>query len=73
MRKFAALSRIFRAMAVLLACVMCALVAYRYCALEWGGRYAGWSAPPATAFLYAIPFAAGIAACILLAKKFRQA
>ena len=58
--------------AALLSNVMCAVVAYNWCALEWGGRYAGYSAPPDTALLYAIPFLVGIAGCVtgaLLCKR----
>jgi len=33
------LSTIFAVLAILLSDVMCAVVAYNYCALEWGGKY----------------------------------
>ena len=36
------LSVLFGALAVLLSDVMCAVVAYNYCNLLWGGRYAGY-------------------------------
>ncbi len=55
------------ALAALLSHSMCAAVAYEYCALEWGGRYAAWSAPAWCAFLLAVPFGLGIAVCALLA------
>ena len=58
--------------AVLLSDCMCAVVAYNYCALLWSGRYAGASAPASTAFLFAIPFAAGILVCLVLAHVFRR-
>lgn len=61
------LSAAFALLAVLLSDVMCAAVAYTYCALQWGGQYAGTSAPASTAFLLAIPYGAGIALCIALA------
>ena len=51
---------------------LCAAVAYEYCALQWGGRYAGWSAPARCAFLLAVPFGLGIAACGLLAWLFHR-
>ena len=54
-------------LAALLSDVMCAVVAYNYCDLLWGGKYAGYSAPASTAFIYAIPFAIGIIVCIALA------
>ncbi len=65
-------SVIFGILAVLLSDVMCAVVAYHYCDLVWGGRYAGYSAPASTAFLLIIPYAAGIAACVALALIFRK-
>lgn len=54
-------------LAALLSDVMCAVVAYIYCDLLWGGKYAGYSAPASTAFIYAVPFAIGIIVCIALA------
>ena len=66
------LSLIFGASAVLLSDIMCAVVAYNYCALVWGGRYAGYGAPPATALLYAVPYLIGIAVCAALALVFRK-
>lgn len=50
------LSTIFAVLAILLSDVMCAVVAYNYCALEWGGKYEAWSAPASTALLLAIPY-----------------
>ena len=41
---------------VLLSDVMCASVAYKYCEFLWGAQYAGYSAPPETAFFMAIPY-----------------
>ncbi len=64
------LARLFAALAVLLSDVMCAAVAYNYCALEWGGRYAGYSAPASVAFLLCIPYGAGIALCAAAAWLF---
>lgn len=57
----------FWVLAVLLSDIMCAVVAYHYCDLLWGGKYAGYSAPASTAFLYAIPFALGSIVSIVLA------
>lgn len=57
-------------LAILLSDMMCAVVAYNYCALQWGGRYACYSAPAWVAFLYAIPYTAGIALCVILARFF---
>ncbi len=61
------LSIVFWVLATLLSDIMCAVVAYNYCDLLWGGKYAGYSAPASTAFIYAIPFALGIIVSIVLA------
>ena len=66
------LARLFAALAVLLSDVMCAAVAYNFCTLEWGGRYAGDSAPASVAFLLCIPYGAGIALCAAAAWLFYQ-
>lgn len=62
-----ALSTVFWILAVLLSDVMCAVVAYNYCDMLWGIKYAGYSAPAKTAFLMAIPYAVGIIVCVVLA------
>ncbi len=61
------LSVVFGALAVLLSDVMCAAVAYNYCALQWNPAT---SFPPYAAFLLAIPYAVGIAVCAALAVIF---
>ena len=66
------LSIVFGLLAVLLSDVMCAVVAYNYCNLTLGVQYAGYSAPASTAFLFAIPYLAGIIICIILALVFRK-
>ena len=66
------LSTIFAVLAILLSDVMCAVVAYNYCALEWGGKYEAWSAPASTALLLAIPYAIGIIICVVLAIVFKR-
>lgn len=70
MKKYKYLSVLFGMLAVLLSNVMCAVAAYNYCALQWGGRYEGWSAPPSTALVLMIPYGAGIAACAVLCWLF---
>ena len=50
------ISYLFVVFAVIMSDVMCAVVAYNYCALQWGGQYAGYSAPASAAFLYIIPY-----------------
>ena len=61
------LSIVFWVLAVLLSDIMCAVVAYNYCDLLLGGKYAGYSAPASTAYMYAIPFALSIIVNIVLA------
>lgn len=57
---------------VLLSDIMCAVVAYYYCELQWGAKYMGYSTPAGTAFLLAIPFVIGIAALLMLSRYFRK-
>ena len=61
------LSVCFWGLVALLSDIMCAVVAWNYCSMLWGIKYAGYSAPASTAFLLAIPFVIGIAICIALA------
>lgn len=70
MKKFRILSYLWIALAILLSDIMCAVVAYQYCELQWGGRYEAWSAPARVAFLLIIPFAVGIVGCLVLAWVF---
>lgn len=72
MKKYKNLAYLFAALAILLANVMCAAVAYNYCALQWGGKYACYSAPAWAAFIYCIPYGIGIAICVLLAWFFNK-
>ena len=66
------ISNIFIALAVILSDVMCAVVAYNYCAMQWGVKYAGYSAPASVAFLYAIPYGIGSVVCIVVAVVLRK-
>ena len=66
------ISNIFIALAVILSDVMCAVVAYNYCAMQWGAKYAMYSAPASVAFLYAIPYGIGIIVCIIVAVILRK-
>ena len=66
------LSVLFAAVAILLSDIMCAAIAYGYCDLLWGGQYAGYSASPSTAVVYAIPFVIGIIISVVLALVFRK-
>ena len=66
------ISNIFIVLAVILSDVMCAVVGYHYAAMQWGIKYAGYSAPASTAFLYAIPFMTGMIVCAILAIRFHK-
>ena len=66
------LSAVFWILAALLSDVMCAVTAYSYCDRLWGIRYAGYSAPASVAFLTAVPYAVGIAVCIVLAVLLKR-
>ena len=63
------LSAVFAVLAVLLFGLMCAVVAYNYAALLCCETC---SAPASTAFLLAVPFAAGIAVCAAVAVLLRR-
>ena len=67
-----ALSTVFWILVVLLSDVMCAVVAYNYCDMVWGIKYACYSAPAQTAFLVVIPYAVGIIVCVVLAIFFKK-
>ena len=66
------LSTLFWILAVLLSDVMCAAAAYNYCDMQWGIKYAGYSAPVWTAFLAAVPYAIAVVVCIALALLFKS-
>jgi hypothetical protein len=66
------LSMVFWILTVILSDVMCAVVAYNYCDMVWGIKYAGYSAPAWTAFLSAIPFAIAIVVCIVVALLLKK-
>ena len=66
------LSIIFGLLAVLLSDIMCAVVAYNFRDMLCGIEHAGYSAPSSTAFLLVIPYAIGIAICIVLAIVFKK-
>ncbi len=52
----------------MIANLMCATVAYKYCELQWGIEYRGYSGPASVAFLWAIPYIICIGICLVLAK-----
>lgn len=63
---------LFIVLTILLSDVMCAVVAYNFCNMQWGIRYAGFSAPAWVAFLYGIPFAIGIVVCLIVAVVMKK-
>ena len=56
----------------LVAIIAGAVIAYNYCDMMWGIKYAGYSAPVSTAFLVAIPFAIAIVVCVVIALYFKK-
>ena len=66
------MSTIFIVLTIILSNVMCAVVAYHYCAMQWGAKYAGYSAPASVAFLYAIPYGIGIVVSVIVAIVLRK-
>ncbi len=66
------LSVIFGILAILISDVMCAFVAYLYCAMQLGAKYAGYSCPASAAFVFAVPFSIGIVICLVLAVVFKR-
>ena len=69
MNRFRFFRNLILLVGLLLSHTMCAHVSYAYCAMEWGGRYAGYSAPPSVAFFLCIPYVAAILVCLLLAWR----
>ena len=72
MKNYKHLAGLFAALAILLSNAMCAATAYNYCDLQWGGRYAGYSAPADTAVLLCVPYGMGVILCIVLACFFQK-
>lgn len=66
------ISRLFLLIAVILSHIMCSVVSYNYCNMEWQIKVGGTSAPASIAYLYAIPFVIGIILCLIGAFYFRK-
>lgn len=66
------LSFVFAALAFVLSNAMCATVAYNYAIFYWGGQNAAYGAPAWIAFLFIIPYAIGIAICVVLSFYFNK-
>lgn len=66
------MSMVFGMLAILLSDIMCAVVAFDYRDMLCGIEHAGYSAPASAAFLLAIPYAIGIAICVVLAIVFKK-
>jgi len=60
----------FIAVAIILSNIMCANVAFEYCNMLWGIKYAGYSAPANVTFLLTIPYGIGILICIIFSCVF---
>lgn len=65
-------SNLFFALALILSHVMCAVVAYHFCNMQWCVQYGGCSAPEWTALFTGIPFGIGIAVCVAVAVILRK-
>ena len=66
------ISNIFILLAIVLSDVMCAVVAYNFCGMQWGIKYAGYSAPAWVAFLCAIPYGIGIVVFVIVAVVLKK-
>lgn len=66
------LSILFTTLALILSHLMCIVVAYDYRDMLCGIEHSDFSAPADVAFLTAIPYAAGILLCGILAAIFRK-
>lgn len=66
------ISRLFLLIAVILSHIMCAVVAYNYCNMEWEIKVGGTSAPVEIAYLYSIPFLIGIVLCLIGVFYFKK-
>ena len=63
---------LFTIIALIISHLMCIVVAYDYRDMLCGIEHSGFSAPAEVAFLAAIPYAAGILLCGILAAIFRK-
>ena len=72
MKKTKWLTVFFLVIVLILSHLMCVHVAYAYCDMLWGIKYAGYSAPASIAFLLSIPYLIGIAAAGVLSLVFRK-
>jgi len=59
-KRYKVLAIVFTVIGLFLSHAMCANVAFEYCNMLWGIKYAGYSAPADVAFLIAIPYLLGI-------------
>lgn len=66
------LYRLCLLIAVILSHIMCGVVAYNYCNMEWEIKVGGTCAPVEMAYLYAIPFVIGIVLCLIGAFYFKK-
>ena len=71
-KKYKYLSYVFSGIAIILSNIMSATVAYNYCNMVWGVKYAMYSASEKVAFLLMIPYAIGIIICVVLAFIFNK-
>ncbi|MBQ8425959.1 MAG: hypothetical protein IJX17_08110 [Clostridia bacterium] len=60
MKKYKVLMISSFVISILLLCIMCSFVSYKYCDMTYAIKYKGASAPAEIAFLYVIPFIVAI-------------
>lgn len=63
---------LFSCLALVLSHLMCIIVAYDYAAMRCAIAHGGASAPQSIVFFTAVPFAAGIVLCGILAYVFHR-
>ena len=63
---------LFAIVALVLSHAMCTVVAYNYRDMLCSIEHQGFSAPATLALLPAVPFAVGIAVCVMLAVRFSK-
>ena len=70
MKNHKVLAICFLVIALIISHIMCVHVAFAYCNLLWGIKYAGFSAPAYVAFFLLIPYLVGIVVTLIIALIF---
>ncbi|MBR5236423.1 MAG: hypothetical protein IKW06_03530 [Clostridia bacterium] len=72
MKRFRILRNVCITLALLLSHGMCAETAFNYRGMLCGIEHKGFSAPASIAFIFSIPYVAGIIICLILALLFHK-